>query len=62
MVTIEIDLKEGDKEPDQHLDEGENIERRIVPLKDLYDTLQGMSPVHTILPETNQILSAVKGG
>lgn len=50
MVTIEIDLKEGDKEPEQQLEEGENIERRIVPLKDLYDTLQGMFSVHKILP------------
>lgn len=41
MVTIEVDLKEGDKEPEQHLEEGEHIERRIVPLADLYDTLHG---------------------
>ena len=42
MVTIEVNLKEGDAEPEQHLDEGENIERRIVPLSELYDTLQGI--------------------
>ncbi|KAK5108469.1 hypothetical protein LTR62_008287 [Meristemomyces frigidus] len=39
MVTIEVNLKEGDKEPEQHLDEGEFIERRIVPLSELYSTL-----------------------
>jgi len=42
MVTIEVNLKEGDEEPEQHLDEGEHIERRVVPLDKLYDTLQGM--------------------
>ena len=45
MVTIEVNLNEGDKEPEQHLDEGEHIERRVVPLDKLYDTLQGMSIV-----------------
>ena len=43
MVTIEINLKEGDKEPEQHLDEGEHIQRVIVPLTELYDKLQGTS-------------------
>ena len=43
MVTVEVELKEGDKEPEQHLDEGEHIERRIVPLSELYDTLQALS-------------------
>ncbi|MCJ1400180.1 hypothetical protein MMC11_003384 [Xylographa trunciseda] len=40
MVTIEVNLKEGDKEPEQHLDEGEHIQRVIVPLTELYDKLQ----------------------
>lgn len=44
MATIEVQLKEGDKEPEQHLDEGEHIERIIVPLDELYDKLQGMCP------------------
>ncbi|KAI7246511.1 hypothetical protein KC343_g10260 [Hortaea werneckii] len=43
MVTMEVNLKEGDKEPEQHLDEGEFIERRIVPLTELYSTLQALS-------------------
>ena len=42
MVTIEVQLKEGDEEPEQHLDEGEHIERRVVPLDQLYEKLQGM--------------------
>lgn len=41
MATIEVNLNEGDEEPEQHLDEGEHIERRVVPLTELYDTLQG---------------------
>ena len=45
MVTMEVNLKEGDKEPEQHLDEGEFIERRIVPLTELYSTLQGKSMI-----------------
>lgn len=51
MVTIEVNLKEGDEEPEQHLDEGEHIERRVVPLTELYDTLQGKSTLlGTLLP------------
>ncbi|KAK3078776.1 hypothetical protein LTS18_006645, partial [Coniosporium uncinatum] len=40
MVTVEVELKEGDEPPEQHLDEGEHIERVIVPLNELYDKLQ----------------------
>jgi ADP-ribose pyrophosphatase len=43
MVTVEVNLKEGDKPPEQHLDEGEFIERVTVPLSELYDKLQGKS-------------------
>lgn len=42
MVTVEVTLNEGDEEPEQHLDEGEHIQRVIVPLTELYDKLQGM--------------------
>ncbi|KAL9106562.1 MAG: hypothetical protein Q9227_008408 [Pyrenula ochraceoflavens] len=35
MVTVEVNLREGDKEPEQHLDEGEHIERVVVPLSEL---------------------------
>ena len=41
MVTVEVELAEDDKEPEQHLDEGEHIERVVVPLSELYDKLQG---------------------
>lgn len=41
MVTVEVNLKEGDEPPEQHLDEGEFIERVTVPLSELYDKLQG---------------------
>ncbi|KAK4502661.1 hypothetical protein PRZ48_006087 [Zasmidium cellare] len=43
MVTIEVNLGENDEPPEQHLDEGEHIERVIVPLKDLYQKLQAYS-------------------
>lgn len=45
MVTIEVNLKEGDRPPEQHLDEGEHIERVTVPLSELYDKLQGKASV-----------------
>ena len=47
MVTVEVDLKEGEETPEQHLDEGEHIERVIVPLSDLYDKLQCTSDLLT---------------
>ncbi|USW52767.1 Putative NUDIX hydrolase domain-containing protein [Septoria linicola] len=43
MVTIEVQLKEGDEEPEQHLDEGEHIERRVIALDQLYEKLQELS-------------------
>lgn len=39
LATVEVELKEGDKEPEQALDEGEFIERVVVPLDELYDRL-----------------------
>lgn len=41
MVTIEVNLSESEELPEQHLDEGESIERLIVPLSELYDKLKG---------------------
>jgi hypothetical protein len=38
MVTVEVELKE---EPEQHLDDGEHIERVVVPISELYEKLQG---------------------
>lgn len=43
MVTVEVDLKEGDEEPEQHLDDGEHIERVVVPISELYEKLKGKS-------------------
>jgi len=48
MVTVEVELKEGDEPPEQHLDEGEHIERVIVPLNELYDKLQGECSVSVL--------------
>lgn len=39
LVMVEIHLKEGDPEPEQRLDDGENIQRVMIPLKDLYERL-----------------------
>ena len=41
MVTVEVNLSESDEKPEQHLDDGEHIERVIVPLNQLYEKLQG---------------------
>lgn len=41
LAVVEVHLKEGDKEPEQQLDEGEHIERVVVPLEELYDRLIG---------------------
>ncbi|ORX34157.1 NUDIX hydrolase domain-like protein [Kockovaella imperatae] len=40
VVTVSVKLDENDPEPDQHLDPGEHIIKRIVPLRDLSRTLQ----------------------
>lgn len=40
LCMMEIHLKEGDEEPEQHLDEGEDIQRVNVPLAELYDRLE----------------------
>ena len=39
LVMVEVRLEEGDVEPEQRLDDGENIERVMVPLKDMYRKL-----------------------
>jgi ADP-ribose pyrophosphatase len=39
LAMMEVQLKEGDQEPEQHLDEGEHIERVVVPLNELYERL-----------------------
>ncbi|KAF2263401.1 hypothetical protein CC78DRAFT_534013 [Lojkania enalia] len=39
LATVEVKLNEGDKEPEQALDDGEFIERVVVPLDELYERL-----------------------
>jgi len=39
LAMVEVNLKEGDEEPGQALDDGEFIERVVVPLDELYDRL-----------------------
>ncbi|KAG9671774.1 ADP-ribose pyrophosphatase, partial [Aureobasidium melanogenum] len=39
LAMMEVHLKEGDKEPEQQLDEGEHIERVVVPIAELYERL-----------------------
>jgi ADP-ribose pyrophosphatase len=39
MVMVEVKLGEGDELPEQKLEEGENIERVVVPLAELYERL-----------------------
>jgi ADP-ribose pyrophosphatase len=40
LCMVEIRLGEGDEEPEQHLDEGEDIQRVNVPLAELYERLE----------------------
>ncbi|GAA5832528.1 hypothetical protein JCM5353_007935 [Sporobolomyces roseus] len=40
LATLEVELTEGEEEPKANLDEGEHIEVRVTPLKDLYRHLQ----------------------
>ncbi|GAA6011285.1 hypothetical protein JCM8202_003965 [Rhodotorula sphaerocarpa] len=40
LVTLEVQLKEGEEEPKPHLDEGEHIDVRVVPVVELYAYLQ----------------------
>ncbi|KAB5542768.1 NUDIX domain-containing protein [Coniochaeta sp. 2T2.1] len=39
LVMVEVNLKEGDEEPEQRLEDGEHIQRIVVPLSDFYDRL-----------------------
>jgi ADP-ribose pyrophosphatase len=43
MVVAEVDVKDGEELPEQHLDEGETIERIVVPLNELYERLEKFS-------------------
>lgn len=39
LATVEVELSEGDAEPEQALEDGEFIERVVVPLDELYERL-----------------------
>jgi len=43
LVTIKVNVKEDEPEPEQQLDNGEHIVKRLVPVKDLYKVLQEYS-------------------
>jgi ADP-ribose pyrophosphatase len=40
LCMVEIHLNEGDPEPEQHLDEGEDIQRVNIPISELYARLE----------------------
>ena len=40
LCMVEIHLNEGDPEPEQHLDEGEDIQRVNIPISELYGRLE----------------------
>lgn len=39
LVMVEVKLGEGDEEPEQRLEDGEHIQRVVVPLSEFYDRL-----------------------
>ncbi|KAK7750276.1 hypothetical protein SLS62_007793 [Diatrype stigma] len=39
LAMVEVQLKEGDEEPEQRLEDGEHIQRVVVPLTEFYDRL-----------------------
>ncbi|GAA5859736.1 hypothetical protein JCM1840_006431 [Sporobolomyces johnsonii] len=40
LATLEVELREGEEEPQPHLDEGEHIEVRVTPVAELYAHLE----------------------
>ena len=49
LAVVEVQLGEEDKEPEQHLDEGEHIQRFVVPLSELFDRLTEYSKQEGVL-------------
>lgn len=43
LCMVEVQVGEGEKEPEQHLDDGEEIQRVNVPLSELYERLETYS-------------------
>ena len=50
MAHVEVNLKEDDETPEQHLDDGEYIERVLVPINQLYDRLSGELNIRLLRP------------
>ncbi|GAA5911810.1 hypothetical protein JCM8208_002444 [Rhodotorula glutinis] len=46
LATLEVQLMEGEEDPKPHLDEGEHIDVRVVPLNELYAHLQAFEQQH----------------
>ncbi|GAA6022172.1 hypothetical protein JCM11491_005115 [Sporobolomyces phaffii] len=40
LTTVEVELRDGDGEPEPHLDAGEHVEVRVTPVLDLYRHLE----------------------
>lgn len=49
LCMVEIHLNEGDPEPEQHLDEGEDIQRVNIPIAELYDRLEEFAKVGYVI-------------
>jgi len=43
FAVVEVELREGEAEPEQHLEQGEYIERIVVPLSKLFDKVTELS-------------------
>ena len=43
LAIVRVELREGDAEPEQKLEEGEFIERVVVPVGELYGKLEGLA-------------------
>lgn len=46
LVTVLVELQEGEEEPKPKLDEGEHIEVRLTPLNELYSHLKAYEQQH----------------
>lgn len=59
-VTLDVPLEDKLETPDQKLDEGESIVKRVVPLSGLYQELKGMTFMHLVVdPIINVFCSAI---
>lgn len=54
LVMVEVKLGEADEVPEQRLEDGENIERAVVPLAELYERLVEYSKRERMIPLSRQ--------